>query len=519
MAALYHERDVRYFYFVDEHLLPYGEDEALGLLKSWGQGLSRRGVGKIGIGCMLRADRLTPAVACAFAELGLVRAFIGIELAGAPEDRSFHRSPPRARDLALLEAFGRRGVATVSNLMLVHPESSPHSIEAGIDLLGSISTGVFEATKMMPYHGTELARSLSENGRLLGNPLRYSYAYRSPQAERFAELFLSLRGQAFFDYSLAYRTHDVFLAVALHERVHGRFIRPAERQRLERLRCNLNALQTRTFREALRLSLREGCEQEAAQLVAVTRKSALALSQELSAIEARLGEHLGQPLGLMSPLRHVAASAVGFCLAGTLAAGCGEAEKTSTFTSSDATTVTDTLDSTDSDTQEDTLCQSEASMRERLEKELPCFSGLVHIGEDRVPSPSVEQWVWGPGGFWKECLDSTAGSTLADQAKQILSEPRVCSNVEPFFVQDVGVESALKEMVPKAEPCQELLDQFGKSGFIIVFDPEGVVTQVQAQDESQESQEAAQCLAEVLVGLTFPCLANFRICPEYIIAE
>ena len=43
MAELWHRDKVRYFYIVDEHILPYDEGAALDFLDTWQRGLERRG--------------------------------------------------------------------------------------------------------------------------------------------------------------------------------------------------------------------------------------------------------------------------------------------------------------------------------------------------------------------------------------------------------------------------------------------------------------------------------------------
>ena len=98
------------------------------------------------------------------------------------------------------------GVVTVSNLMLVHPDSTPETLEAGIDFLARLPAGSFEATRMMAYHGTRLQERLRREGRLIGNPLRWGYRIDDPVVERFARLFARLRTEAFLDYSIGYRT-------------------------------------------------------------------------------------------------------------------------------------------------------------------------------------------------------------------------------------------------------------------------------------------------------------------------
>ena len=253
MAYLWHERDVRYFYFVDEHMLPYREPEALDYLRDFRAGLARYNLGKFGLGTMLRADRLTPAIAKAFAEVGLVRAFVGLELTNAEDGRTFARRAPGREELDLLRTFARLGVATASNIMLVHPYATNESLAQSIDFLARIPEGLFEATQMQVYHGTRLHERLMAEGRLVGNPLRYGYYFEDPIVQRFAEIFSRLRGEAFWNYSLAYRTHDAHLALALAARL-GRAASPRLQDELRTARRAINALYIEAYRRALGLA-------------------------------------------------------------------------------------------------------------------------------------------------------------------------------------------------------------------------------------------------------------------------
>ena len=40
---------------------------------------------------------------------------------------------------------------------------------------------------MQVYHGTRLLDRLAEEGRLMGNPIRYGYSFDDVRVERFAE--------------------------------------------------------------------------------------------------------------------------------------------------------------------------------------------------------------------------------------------------------------------------------------------------------------------------------------------
>ena len=215
MADLWHNGGVRYFNLIDEHLLPYGEAAALEYLDSWRRGLERRKVGRFGIGLMLRSERITQPIIERFAELGLVRAFVALEFATSNEGKTFGRRVDPAHNLEMLAAFRRLRIETVSNLMLVHPYSTPESIAGGLAYLRRIGWGMFETTRMVPYHGTRLAERLHRDGRLMGNPLGYGYTISDPVVERFARTFSQLRARSFLEYSLAYYAHDVFVSMAL----------------------------------------------------------------------------------------------------------------------------------------------------------------------------------------------------------------------------------------------------------------------------------------------------------------
>ena len=60
---------------------------------------------------------------------------------------------------------------------------------------------------------------------------------------------------------------------------------------------------------------------------------------------------------------------------------------------------------------------------------------------------------------------------------------------------------------------------FSGRDFVIHLDADGYVTSVEATSTDQESIENAECVAAALEGLQFPCLANFDVCPEYLIIE
>ena len=322
MADLYHERGVRYFYFLDEHVLPHAEGEALSFLEAWGEGLRRRRVRPVGIGAMLQAAWLTPALASAFARIGLMRAFIGLELATDEERRWFGRSGRVAGDMRILEAFAEAGVTTVSNLMLIHPYSTPATIAAGVDFLERIPNGVFEATQMLVYHGTRLHERMAAEGRLLGNPLQYAYTFADPVTSRFAEVFTRLRGEIFRNYSVGYRTHDCFLSLVLAQRLDAARVPAYLPGQLESLRVRINRLYVRAYRCGLDLALQGGGYAAAGSLVSDLSAPASDLERELDRLEERVLA-LAPPRTRMFAPGQAAAAAVSVFTYAVATTACG----------------------------------------------------------------------------------------------------------------------------------------------------------------------------------------------------
>jgi len=533
MAELWHERGVRYFYFVDEHLLPYTEPEALEYLRAWKRGLARRDVGPLGIGTMLRADRITPAIAREFADLGLVRVFVGLELATEEEGRRFGRRVPGPRELALLSEFARHGVVTVSNLMLLNPYSTPETVHAGIDLLERIPHGVFEATRMMVYHGTRLMRSMQEEGRLVGNPLRYGYTFDDPAMERFAEIFTRLRGDAFWNYSVAFRTHDAFLALALARRLHPERASDALQERLDGVRRAVNRLYASAYRRALALALDGAGYADAEGLVRELRPRVAALEVELDAVEGALLRDGATAERPFAPMRAAAAGIVSFVLA-----ACGGETRHAEPPPPSPPPVTDAapapqpvdvrpvpaevvLPDGGAETGRGPSCSasevssSEEAVRSALADGAACFSGVVELSDPVTVVPRDSSPPRGPGYHFCSPIDETRFETDAKVA--LAGRVRACNDEEGRPVRiviDGSAQQQADQIAKKINGCSS--SSWNQTGRVqIVLNKAGKVTRVSASPATPFTR----CIQKVLVGLSFPCLSSFDVCPEHVIIE
>ena len=62
--------------------------------------------------------------------------------------------------------------------------------------------------------------------------------------------------------------------------------------------------------------------------------------------------------------------------------------------------------------------------------------------------------------------------------------------------------------------CSSLITMGTK--FDVVLDAKGSVVTVTT---TPPASALATCVEKALAGLSFPCLASFEVCPEYVIAE
>ena len=520
MAHLYRARGVRYFYFVDEHFLPQGEQAALDYLARFKEALDAHDLGPFGIGCMLRANWITPAVVRAFREVGLVRCFVGLEVATRDEGRIYGRRAPGDAEIELLRTFRDLDIATVSNLMMLHPDSTPELVRAGTDLLSRVPAGVFEATRMQVYHGTKLHERIAEEGRLLGNPLRYGYTFPDPTMERFAEIFTRLRGEAFWNYSIAYRTHDAHLALALALRVCPERVRPNVKHLVEETRHAVNELYVEGYRRGLELALEGGGFAEADPLIREIRARADGLDASLAHLEEALLRLDHRHDRSFAPMRAAAATMMTFALA-TSSAACGRTIGDRDDTRVDASRPDGgRRDGAPPDAPE---CTDADSMRELAEVPAiaaaadECFSGSVYYPEAGA-DPTVVHTASGPGfPLLVPCADDEptrrAQEDMATRVRDALEARGLECAVGGVYVEG-GAQRDFTSMSEAINDCGPLFD-FGNQ-VRILLDPAGAVTDVLTEPPSPELQD---CLRAALTGLTFPCLASFEVCPEYAIAE
>lgn len=518
MAHLYHQRGVRYFNLVDEHPLPWNEQPALAFLAAWKQGLDRRGVGPIGIGTMMRADRITDRIARAFVDVGLVRAFLGIELGTEKEARLYGRPFMAKRAVRILQILRTLDVATVSNLMLIHPESTPSSIRAGIALLDTIPCAV-ETTRMQVYHGTRLHRRMARQGRLQGNPLRYSYRIDDPCMQRFDEIFTRLRIEAFGDHSAAYASHDVSLALCFTRRV-GDPPPPSLFRRSRLIEDRLRSLQVRTLHDALVLARHGAGFMECGELVRRTRTATDELRRDMQQISRQVRDP-GDHRPLFSHVRAAATTALQVVMLTSPMASC---HRSHLLGDADTDVIEDVVEEELPPCTYEEISPIYSLARETVQDAVPCFAGQVSWEGGTLDAIAT---AWDSSGCMTEQTEAILEELEQDAVEAMQGLDLIPEGCEmPGHAMQTNVygdaETQVSDMTAAVQDA--CTSEFGECGWylegiVVVVDSDGHVADVYASDWCTITDEALDCILTALSGLTFPCLAGRHICPEPVLLD
>lgn len=192
IAALYHERGARVFNFMDDNLLPLEPERALDLIDALAAGLHARGVGRIALSLQLRADVVTPAVADALVELGLVRAYVGIDAASAGHLGALGRRAEASAGARALAELSRRGVFAVCNALLIGPTFDFEKIQGEIAALSSLGHAPLHLLPLDVRAGTALSARAERLGLVSGSFLWRHYRFLDERTELLGRVVVSL---------------------------------------------------------------------------------------------------------------------------------------------------------------------------------------------------------------------------------------------------------------------------------------------------------------------------------------
>jgi hypothetical protein len=185
-------RGGRAFHFMDDNLLPLEPERAVAWVRALREALDARRVPRIAFSLQLRADVVTPALADALADAGLVRAYVGIDGYSAAHLRAIGRAAPARAGTAAIDALRARGVYCVANALIVGPTIRLETIAGEIDGLAAVRGAPVHLLPIEARPGTIHHRRAAARGLIEGGPLWPVYRFDDPRAFLVAEVLTSL---------------------------------------------------------------------------------------------------------------------------------------------------------------------------------------------------------------------------------------------------------------------------------------------------------------------------------------
>ncbi len=191
IAELFHEHGARVFNFMDDNILPLDADGAALWARELRRVLAAQGVSRVAFSIQARADAISEDSARALAELGVVRAYVGVDGYSASQLKLLGRhAPPEAgpRAVSLLEG---EGVFVVVNALLVGPTIRFESILNEIEGLNRIQGAPVHLLPIEVRAGSGYFRAAERAGLLEGGFMMWQYRFADPRTQLIGQVLTS----------------------------------------------------------------------------------------------------------------------------------------------------------------------------------------------------------------------------------------------------------------------------------------------------------------------------------------
>ncbi|WP_423226807.1 B12-binding domain-containing radical SAM protein [Candidatus Amarolinea aalborgensis] len=200
MEALYHNHGVRFFVFNDDEWFPHGAARGP-RLDALAAELNHRRLDVI-MSIKCRADDVEEELFRRLLDLGVVRAYVGVESGSDSSLRRMNKHTTVAQNRHALEALHRVGMLADFGLIFFDPDSTVEDIRANLDFFHAMA-GAGQAPlsfgRMEIYAGTPILARLTAEGRLSGSYLAWNYAIPDPRVEMLFRLMIATLRHRHYD--------------------------------------------------------------------------------------------------------------------------------------------------------------------------------------------------------------------------------------------------------------------------------------------------------------------------------
>ena len=198
MEILYHTFGVRFFIFNDDEWFPAPnivDENGARLVRAAAldSELKRRGLDVI-MSIKCRADDVTEDLFRQLLDMGVVRAYVGVESGSDHSLQTLNKRTTVAQNRQALEVLHKVGMLADFGLIFFDPESTAEDIRANLDFFHDMA-GEGQAPlsfgRMEVYAGTPILDRLQSEGRLTGNYLAWNYTIPDPRVEMLFRLMIA----------------------------------------------------------------------------------------------------------------------------------------------------------------------------------------------------------------------------------------------------------------------------------------------------------------------------------------
>jgi anaerobic magnesium-protoporphyrin IX monomethyl ester cyclase len=195
MEMLYDKFGVRFFIFNDDEWFPPGKAR-LNRVAEFERELKQRHLDII-MSIKCRADDVDEDLFRRLIDLGVVRAYVGVESGSDHSLRTLNKKTTVAQNRRALEVLNRVGMLADFGMIFFDPESTIEDVRANLDFFHEMA-GAGQAPlsfgRMEVYAGTPILKELQNAGRLTGNYLAWNYTIADPRVELlFRMMYATLR--------------------------------------------------------------------------------------------------------------------------------------------------------------------------------------------------------------------------------------------------------------------------------------------------------------------------------------
>jgi methylmalonyl-CoA mutase cobalamin-binding subunit len=325
MAALYHGHRVRVFNFMDDNLLPMEPEAARAWTDELATALAARRVGRIAFSLQLRADVCTPDVVRALAELGLVRAYVGIDGYSGRQLVALGRDAPADAGPAALALLAEAGVFSVCNALILGPTFAFEAVRGEIEALARVRGAPVHLLPIDVRAGSTYFERVRRRGLLEGGTLCWRYRFADPRTALLGEALLGLPTRL-EEYSVPVALYDLGYNLGVARRLlpdapaNGDVARACDVYR--EVSARWNADQVRVLRAAAaaaaggeRAAVRCFLDEEGPRVRALDDELRALVASALAAVERAASRAHGAPVHAHARGRLIAAAALSAALA------------------------------------------------------------------------------------------------------------------------------------------------------------------------------------------------------------